>query len=69
MQAVDRGESYDWAGPSTWACYRQDSNPRSETHNVLACPRYIHTEPCHGALHFRLPVASDMNTRLQRPGL
>ena len=23
VQAVDRGDSYDWAGPTTWACYRQ----------------------------------------------
>ena len=22
VQAVDRGDSYQWQGPSTWACYR-----------------------------------------------
>jgi hypothetical protein len=26
VQAVDRGESYAWAGPSTWACYRPDAD-------------------------------------------
>lgn len=26
MQAVDRGDSYSWQGPSTWACYRPDAD-------------------------------------------
>lgn len=26
MQAVDRGDSYSWSGPSTWACYRPDAD-------------------------------------------
>ena len=33
VQAVDRGDSYQWQGPSTWACYRQVSLPaRPEAH-------------------------------------
>ena len=26
VQAVQRGEGYEWAGPSTWACYRPDAD-------------------------------------------
>ncbi|BDA49002.1 probable glucuronosyltransferase [Coccomyxa sp. Obi] len=26
VQAVDRGDSYRWQGPSTWACYRPDAD-------------------------------------------
>ena len=33
VQAVDRGDSYQWHGPSTWACYRQVNLPaRPEAH-------------------------------------
>lgn len=26
MQAVQRGESYNWNGPKSWACYRPDAD-------------------------------------------
>ena len=26
VQAVQRGESYNWHGPNTWACYRPDAD-------------------------------------------
>ena len=63
VQAVQRGESYSWRGPATWACYRPDADILVPVYSRYGLDTVV--PPLAGARNISLLMRFDYPVRMQ----